>query len=64
MIDAVFEVIGSFLQSEEFRENLKKIGPDSKFWYRSRLDPLTEEEYRALCRRDREEWQGERAEEA
>ena len=48
---------GSFLQSAEFKENLKKIGPDSKFWYRSRLDPLTEEEYRALCRKDREEWQ-------
>ncbi|QHK17137.1 hypothetical protein JS82_02985 [Methanomassiliicoccaceae archaeon DOK] len=54
----------SFLQSEEFRESLKKISPDSKFWYRSRLDPLTEEEYRALCRRDRGEWQGERAKEA
>lgn len=51
----------SFLQSEEFRENLRRIGPDSKFWYRSRLDPLSEEECRELCRRDREEWNRDRA---
>lgn len=57
MNDTVFDLTSSFLQSAEFKENLKKIGPDSKFWYRSRLDPLTEEEYRALCRKDREEWQ-------
>lgn len=46
----------SFLQSEEFRQNLKKIGPESKFWYKSKLDPLSDEEYRELCRKDREGW--------
>lgn len=57
----VFDLTESFLQSKEFRENLKKIGPDSKFWYRSRLDPLTEDEYETLCKMDREEWNNEHA---
>ena len=35
----------SYLWSKEFQEGMKKVGPGSKFWYRSRFDPLTQEEY-------------------
>lgn len=49
----------SFLQSEEFRQNLKKIGPESKFWYRSRFDPLTQEEYEMICELEDRKFQNE-----
>ena len=45
-----------YILSEEFKEGLAKVGPNSRFWYRSKLDPLTDEEYRLLCERDEEEW--------
>ena len=49
----------SFLQSEEFRQNLKKIGPGSKFWYRSRFDPLTQKEYEMIYEFENREFENE-----
>ena len=31
-----------YILSEEFKEGLAKVGPNSRFWYRSKLDPLTD----------------------
>ena len=45
-----------YILSKEFKEGLAKVGPNSRFWYRSKLDPLTDEEYKLLCERDEEEW--------
>ena len=39
----------SYLWSKEFQEGMKKVDPGSKFWYRSRFDPLTQEEYEMIC---------------
>lgn len=39
----------SFFDSVQFREGLKKVGPGAKFFYRSKYDPLTDEEYRIIC---------------
>ncbi len=30
----------SYLDSEKFKEGVKKVGPGSKFWYRCRYDPV------------------------
>jgi len=38
----------SFLDSEQYREALKKSWVGSKFTYRSKFDPLTDEEYKLL----------------
>jgi len=44
----------SFFRSEECREALSKVGKDSRFHYRSRYDPLTDEEYDILLEAGRE----------
>lgn len=38
----------SYLWSVEFQKGIEKVGPGSKFWYRSRFDPLTAEEYEMI----------------
>ena len=36
---------------------MRKVGPGSKFWYRSRLDPLTEKEYETIYEYENKEYQ-------
>ncbi len=49
----------SYLWSKEFQEGMKKVGPGSKFWYRSRFDPLTQEEYEMICELEDRKFQSE-----
>ena len=42
------EMSDSYLWSVEFQKGIEKVGPGSKFWYRSRFDPLTAEEYEMI----------------
>ena len=35
----------SYIFSEKFMEGLRRVGLGSQFWYRSRFDPLTVNEY-------------------
>lgn len=51
--------MSSFFHSQQFKDGLKKVGPNSRFWYRSKLDPLTDEEYELLCKLDEEKWNAE-----
>ena len=44
----------SFFMSEECQESLRKVGRGSKFYYRSKYDPLTDEEYDILLEAGRE----------
>ena len=38
----------SYIFSEMFMEGLRRVGPGSQVWYRSRFDPLTVNEYRMI----------------
>ena len=49
----------SYLWSKEFQEGMKKVGPGSKFWYRSRFDPLTQDEYEMICELEDRKFQNE-----
>lgn len=47
--DAIAEIMeDSYIFSEKFMEGLRRVGPGSQFWYRSRFDPLTVNEYRMI----------------
>ncbi len=43
-----------YFESEECRKAFNRSWENSKFHYRSRFDPLTEEEYRILYEAERE----------
>ena len=49
----------SYLWSKEFQEGMKKVGPGSKFWYRSRFDPLTQKEYEIIYEFENREFENE-----
>ena len=47
--DAIAEIMeDSYIFSEKFMEGLRRVGQGSQFWYRSRFDPLTVNEYRMI----------------
>ena len=45
--------MGSYFDSEKFQNGLKKVGKGAPFYYRSRFDPLSEEEYRYLLKMEK-----------
>ena len=49
----------SYLWSKEFQSGMRKVGPGSKFWYRSKFDPLTQEEYEMICELEDRKFQSE-----
>jgi len=44
----------SFFMSEKCQESLRKVGRGSKFYYRSKYDPLTDEEFDILAEAEKE----------
>ena len=54
ILDSSMGEFTSFFRSEECREALSKVGKDSRFHYRSKYDPLTDEEYDILLEAGRE----------
>lgn len=48
------EGLVAYFESERCREAFQRSWEDSKFYYRSRFDPLSEEEYRILLEAERD----------
>jgi hypothetical protein len=40
----------SYLDTEEFREEMKKVGPNSSYEYRSIFDPVSSSKLKESCK--------------